>query len=124
MLERWCKWSYDAAAAPSLSLSGQEAIAVGKQRVQRHFLLEPSEREMPRRDPASRGFSLELTRLRCRGAAYWTIGIEAAPDDPSLAADLLRAGRGLLQGFPNSLPLERSRSYPAWLAGLPADRGA
>jgi hypothetical protein len=108
---------------PGLSLSGREAIAVGKQRLQRHFLLQAAAQEISVRDPSRRGVSIELTRLRCRGADYWTLGIEASPDDPALGADLLQAGRNLLQGFPDSLPLERSGSYPVWLAGLTANAG-
>jgi hypothetical protein len=117
--ERWCKWSYDTALAERLcGPSMQESIAVGKQRVQRHFLLEPTAQEMPERGPDRRGFSLELTRIRLAEDAYWSLGVEAAPDDPTLLVDLLRALRDVLQGFPLALPQARSRSYPGWLLDL------
>jgi hypothetical protein len=66
------------------------------------------------RDPARRGVSLELTRIRV-AEDHWSLGIEAAPDDPRLLEDLLRALPDLLQGFPLPLPPGRSRSYPSWL---------
>lgn len=118
--ERWCKWSYDAAAIEGGCFRG-EAIVVGKARLQRHFLLEPGgpAQEAAQRDLARRGFSLELTRIRLpSGEAHWSLGIEAAPDDPALLADLVHALRELLRGFPLPLPRPCSRSYPAWLARM------
>ncbi len=124
--ERWCKWSYDTALAERLcGPSSQEFVVVGKERVRRHFLLERWARETAERGPDRRGFSLELTRIRLTEAAYWSLGIEAAPDDPTLLVDLLRALRDVLQGFPLPLPRERSHSYPRWLSDLPSTaRGA
>lgn len=119
--ERWCKWSYEAAAMEARlrgCLQDQHTIVVGKGRLQRHFLLRPGKlaQETAQRDLARRGFSLELTRIRLpSGDDHWSLGIEAAPDDPALLADLLRALRDLLQGFPTPLPRARSRSYPVWL---------
>jgi hypothetical protein len=114
--ERWCKWSYDAAVAERFG--GHAAIVVGKARVQKHFLLEPGggTRETAQRDPDRRGFSLELTQIRHpAGGDHWSLGIEAAPDDANLLADLLRALRDALRGLPVPLPRARSQSYPAWL---------
>jgi hypothetical protein len=127
--ERWCKWSHDVASiAAGLRgcLEGQETIVVGKGRIQRHFLLEPGGlvQEAAQRDLARRGFSIELTRIRVpSGDDYWSLGIEAAPDDPALLADLLRALGDILQGFPVPLPRARSQSYPRWLARLEPDVG-
>lgn len=119
--ERWCKWSYGAAVAESFPRNGP--IVVGKERVQKHFLLEPGERAQAttQRDLARRGFSIELTRIRLAGGDHWSLGIEAAPDDPALLADLVRALGDILQGFPLPLPRSCSRSYPAWLARLGPD---
>jgi hypothetical protein len=89
--------------------------------VQRHFLLHPggAVEETPQRDLARRGFSIELTRLRLPIAAeHWSLGIEAAPDDPALLPDLLGALQDVLQGFPAPLPRKRSQSYPRWLLDL------
>jgi hypothetical protein len=127
--ERWCKWSYDVASiAAGLRgcLEGNETIVVGKGRMQRHFLLEPGgpAQEAAQRDLARRGFSVELTRIRLpSGEDHWSLGIEAAPDDPALLADLLRALGDVLRGFPLALPRTRSRSYPQWLARLQRDPG-
>lgn len=129
--ERWCKWSYDAASiADGLRgcLEGRETIVVGKGRVQRHFLLESGglAQETAQRDLARRGFSIELTRIRLPGAGdHWSLGVEAAPDDATLLANLLAALRELLEGFPLPLPRACSRSYPRWLldlGGAPRDR--
>jgi hypothetical protein len=122
--ERWCKWSYDAAAISQsfrACLQGPETIVVGKGRVQRHFLLHPGDlpQEMPQRDLARRGFSLELTRIRVASSEkHWSLGIEAAPDDPALLPDLLSALRNVLKGFPARLPRSCSRSYPQWLLAV------
>jgi hypothetical protein len=125
-VERWCKWTYGAAVKDRLRPSFQRrgAIIVGKGRMQRHFLLAPAgapapgdlAQETAQRDLGRRGFSLELTRIRLPpGAVHWSLGVEAAPDDPILPADLLRALSDLLQGFPIALPGSRSMSYPQWL---------
>jgi hypothetical protein len=122
--ERWCKWSYDAAIAEGFRgcLQSQETIVVGKGRVQRHFLLEPGggTQETAPRDLTRRGFSLELTRIRlpASNSEHWSLGIEAAPDDAALLADLLCVLREVLAGFPIPLPRVRSRSYPRWLLDL------
>jgi hypothetical protein len=128
--ERWCKWSYDAASSIGERfggwLRGPEAMVVGKGRAQRHFLLEPGGPAQPiaKRDLTQRGFSLELTRIRLAAGDHWSLGIEAAPDDAALLADLLRALGVVLQGFPLPLPPARSMAYPAWLlkAGDPGQR--
>ncbi len=116
--ERWGKWSYDMAIWDRFR--GHGTILVGKRRVQRHFLLSPggSTQEMAERDLARRGFSLELTRIRLAGAHHWSLAIEAAPDDGTLLGDLLRTLPRLLDGLPQPLPLDHSRSYPAWLSSL------
>jgi hypothetical protein len=114
--ERWCKWTYDAAVAERFRVC--HAVVVGKGRVQKHFLLESGEPAQPtaQRDVTRRGFSLELTRIRPgAGGDYWSLGIEAAPDDATLLADLLRALADILQGFPLPLPRSCSKSYPRWL---------
>jgi hypothetical protein len=116
--ERWGKWSYDMAIWDRFR--GHSTILVGKRRVQRHFLLSPggSAQEVAQRDVGRRGFSLELTRLRLHGADHWSLAIEAAPDDATMLDELLRALGEVLQGLPQSLPLDHSRSYPAWLSSL------
>jgi hypothetical protein len=125
--ERWCKWSYDAASPIGGRfggwLQGPEAMVVGKGRVQRHYLLEPGgpARPIAKRDLTQRGFSLELTRIRLAAGDHWSLGIEAAPDDAGLLADLLRVLRDVLEGFPLSLPAARSMSYPEWLTRLELD---
>jgi hypothetical protein len=118
--ERWCKWTYDAAIADRLGCFQGDVIVVGKSRVQRYFLLDSDGRTQRtvQRDPTQRGFSLELTRIRLAGGEHWSLGVEAAPDDPDLLANLLHALGEVLRGFPVTLPRERSMSYPAWLARL------
>jgi hypothetical protein len=118
--ERWCKWSYQAAAIEVRCFQGP-AIVVGKCRMQRHFLLEPGGRaeEAAQRDLTRRGFSVEITRIRLGAAgddSHWSLGIEAAPDDAAMLADLLRAMPGVLRDFPMALPRQHSLSYPEWLA--------
>jgi hypothetical protein len=123
--ERWCKWSYEAAAIEVRCFQGP-AIVVAKARAQRHFLLEPGGRSQAsaRRDLAQRGFSVEITRIRLGAAgddSHWSLGIEAAPDDAAMLADLLQAMPGVLRDFPMALPRQHSLSYPEWLARLALD---
>jgi hypothetical protein len=127
--ERWCKWSYDAAAIADGfrgCLQGCETLVIAKGRVQRHFLLHPGglTEGAAQRDLARRGFSVELTQIRVPSAGdHWSLGIEAAPDDAALLGDLLRALGEVLRGFPLPLPRTRARSYPQWLARLQRDAG-
>jgi hypothetical protein len=123
--ERWCKWTYDAASIAAGWFEGRDAIVVGKSRMQRHYLLEPGglAQASAKRDLPRRGFSLELTRIHLPsgGGEHWSLGIEAAPDDPTMLTDLLGAMRGVLREFPTALPRSRSLSYPEWLARLELD---
>ncbi len=116
--ERWCMWSSAAAAARLRGLQ-VDAVAVGKRRTQKHFLLGPggAAEETAQRDLARRSFSRELTQIRLAGHDHWSLGSEAAPDDAALLDDLLAALAVLLQDFPRPLPRACSRSYPQWLAG-------
>ncbi|HEX5078947.1 MAG TPA: hypothetical protein VFV80_07310 [Geminicoccaceae bacterium] len=120
--ERWCKWSYGGANGERFRgcLQGHHVTVVGKERLQRHFLLQPGGEAQgtAQRDLRRRGFSLELTRVRLANDDHWSLGIEAAPDDDALLADLLRAIPDLLDGFPTPLPRSRSTSYAEWLARL------
>jgi hypothetical protein len=126
---RWCKWSYDGAAGKSGLrglFHGHDTIVVAKRRRQWHFLLAPGgeAQASAQRDLARRGFSLEITRVRLGGGdedTHWSLGIEAAPDDSTMLADLLRAMPAVLRDFPVGLPQSRSLSYPEWLAGLEPD---
>lgn len=113
--ERWCKWSYDAALAERFcGLASQASVVVGKGRVRRRFLLAPNGAQATAEDARDRrGFALELTRIRLARDAYWSLVIEAAPDDATLLDDLTRALAEALAGFPLPLPQTRSRSYPA-----------
>ena len=64
---------------------------------------------------------MELTRIRLGAAgddSHWSLGIEAAPDDAGMLADLLRAMPGVLRDFPMALPRQHSLSYAEWLARL------
>jgi hypothetical protein len=127
--ERWCKWSYEAgsiAAGLRFCLEGEGTVVVGKSRLQRHFLLEAGGRsqEAPQRDLSRRGFSMEITRLRLGAAAddsHWSLGIEAAPDDAAMLADLLCVMPGVLRDFPMPLPRSRSMPYSEWLVRLEPD---
>lgn len=116
--ERWSKWPYAGKAIEDRfrRCSKNGTITVRKRRSQRHFLLEACAREVARRVVDQRGFALELTRLRIGDDRHWTLGIEAAPDDPPMAADLVGALPQVLEGLPVALPRARSMSYPQWLA--------
>jgi hypothetical protein len=117
-VERWCKWSYDAAIEARLhSLLQDQGISVAKARAQWHFILDAGcAQQTAQRDLTRRGFSIELTRIRLGDADHWSLGIEAAPDDGALLADLLCTLPAVFTGLAQPLSLTRSQSYPAWLA--------
>lgn len=117
--ERWSKWAHAGRPVEERfrRCSRNGTITVRKRRRQRHFLLDRGGgQEVAQREMDQRGFSMELTRIRLGNDRHWTLGIEAAPDDPEMPSDLAGALRQVLAGFPIALPRARSMSYPQWLA--------
>jgi hypothetical protein len=127
----WIKWSYRAEEAPAALLEAcrddESSTPVEKRRLLRRFRLDPGAppEEVDLDERLTRGVQLELTRLRFpKGpgdsalASGWTLGLEAFPVSPGLAAAARTALAGPLRALAGSgatLDLTHSASYPDWL---------
>lgn len=106
-VESWVKWSYES----PISFDG---VAVAKRRSLRMIAPDGSARE-----PMAPGaVGVELTTLEVRGAAWWTVGLEALDDGTGDPVErLLAAAATALAGTPG-LSAAQSAGYPAWLLSL------
>lgn len=132
IVERWSKWSYAAEGVPEALLAplrGGAGVELAKMRLVRRVRLDANrgDEEIPAgaNDPfPDRTLSLELARIRTpSGAEHWSLGLEAAPPDAGMHADVPRAAGPFLAGMSEVLDLTSatSASYPAWLARLAGD---
>lgn len=118
-LEQWVKWTSDGAELEPLFQRATDEMDLGirvrKQRIQRQFRLGDLPEEVAGDRNPGRGSNLELTRLEVRGQRWWSLGIEAFPDDSEVPGQVVQLAVDL---FGDALQLsgERSKSYPAWLA--------
>jgi hypothetical protein len=118
-LEQWIKWRCRGAELGALLKSPEGidslGIRVQKQRVQRKFHLgyKPEEVAIARR--LDRGAYLELTRLEVQGQRWWSLGVEAFPDDSEVPKQVAALVSMLLEDTSIQLPEDRCQSYPAWL---------
>lgn len=119
-LESWCKWSF-----PFGSLSHGSGEPAGwrpirkTRRISRFSLASGTIRACGHRPGAGeRGCAVELTEIRTRGEAWWTLGFESV-GPPGLLRSQLEATAALV--FAEPLPgevkpgLDDSRSYAEWL---------
>ena len=124
-IEAWRKWSFALTGAVA-SLGGSLApasawIAVEKERTLLLYQVGSGERIVPL--PAGSyepyGCGLELTRIRARGAAWWSLGFEAFGQEANLQQSLVAVARHLLaSGTVPRLEAAASCGYPRWLEGI------
>jgi hypothetical protein len=119
--DEWVKWSVPMTALGETptGMAGS-SVTVSKKRLLRRVRLERGTPlvELPLEGPdawPSRGMATELTRVRRRGDAFWTFGLEAFPTDPEIHADVVGHMTGFLETYPGRLKAEHSLSYAAWL---------
>ena len=124
-VEHWRKWSFPLDKASSevsgLLLPSSSWIGVEKARRLRTYRVGGDDTivAVPVREYPERGCSWELTGLRVRGRAWWTLGLEAFGEQATLRERLLLvAERVLCSDEPPVLEVEESFSYPRWLALL------
>lgn len=135
LVEQWVKWSYEGPSVPEPLWSafgpaaggeasgiGNPVTAVHKKRLLRGIRIDPDGggEEVDMTGPVSlaRGAGVELTRVRAEGVDAWTLGVEAFPADDAIHRQLLPIISPFLADLGRivDLELERSMSYPAWLA--------
>lgn len=119
-LESWCKWSFPFGSLShgSDEPSGWRLIRKTR-RISRFSLASETIRECGHRPGAGeRGCAVELTEIRTRGEAWWTLGFESV-GPPGLLRSQLEAAAALV--FAEPLPgevepgLDDSSSYAEWL---------
>ena len=60
--------------------------------------------------------AFELTRIRIRDDSFWSLGVEAFPDEAPVGEVFSGVVARLLDGYPGpALEASNSRSYPDWL---------
>lgn len=124
-VEHWRKWSFPLDQAGSelsgLLLPPSSWIGVEKARRLRTYrvggddtIVAVSATEYP-----ERGCSWELTGLRVRGEAWWSLGFEAFGEQATLRQRLLLVAEHVLcADEPPVLEVQASFSYPRWLLVL------
>lgn len=125
-LQFWEKWSFPfrPLSRPGSELPGWQPVA--KRRRISQFppasgRITPAPHPGPRRD-AEPGCTVELTEVRTRGEAWWSLGFEATGPAEFLRGELEATARLV---FARDLPggvelgLNASRSFGEWLTGRP-----
>jgi hypothetical protein len=119
-LESWCKWAF-----PFASLSPDSGDSAGWRLIRKtrrisRFSLASEKIQASAHAPGvgERGCAVELTEVRTRGEAWWTLGFESV-GRPGLLRSQLEATAALV--FAATMPgevkpcLDDSRSYAEWL---------
>jgi hypothetical protein len=124
-VEHWRKWTFPLDEASSelsgLLLPPSSWIGVEKARRLRTYRVAGDDTivAISARGYPERGCSWELTRLRVRGEAWWTLGFEAFGEQASLRERLLLVADQVLGAQePPALEAGDSFSYPRWLSLL------
>ena len=122
-LESWQKWSFP--TDPPSQGSGDPAgwRTVSKRRWVSRFSLAgaPTSARVPGPGQGP-GCAVELTEVRTRGEAWWTLGFEATGPADVLRGELeAAAARVFAQALPGGveLAIDDSMSYAQWLRGGP-----
>jgi len=127
-VERWLKWSYkgqsiEAAFRPwfEKSARGPRIVEVAKYRALRKIQIDARGKATEVRPDTfpGRAVAVEVTALEVLGARYWSIGLEAFPDDSGMSPALAEVANKFLsrlRGVP--LTAANTDSYPSWLAKL------
>ena len=126
LVEEWDGWSFDASGAPDAD--GTTWRPVAKRRWRRAWSLSPG--SAPRRarpdETLDAGATVELAALTADGGtSAWTVAMEVWGVARDIAVDgigqVLSAERGHLPV--DALTVERSCSYPEWLAAQGSGSG-
>jgi hypothetical protein len=127
-LESWDKWSFpcDPLSRAGADLPGWRPV----RKLIRRFSLASGQRWARGRGLGEEpGCAVELTEVRVRGQAWWTLGFEATGPDSLLRSELEAAAALVFaQALPGGVELgtDDSRSYGQWLTGgrVPSDADA
>lgn len=120
-IEPWRKWSFDVAERTSARTSGDGALwaDVSKARRKIAYRIGEEGRVVVHRDAGAplNGCDLELTRLHAKGAAWWSVCLEAFGDERALRDTLTRTARYVFEAAaaPPLLDAAHSMGYAAWL---------
>jgi len=128
-VEQWLKWSYNSPDIRAAFLPwfdpdaerGPRIIPATKTRALRKIhvdglgkLAEVSVDAFP-----DRAVNVELTELKVFDKSYWSIGVEAFPDDSNMAAAFYEVTSQFLSQLRDvQLDTGNSQSYPVWLSQI------
>lgn len=103
---------------------GPQIIAVTKSRALRRIKVDglgvisqiPSQTAF-----SDRGVNVELTWLKVAGAEYWSLGLEAFPDDSAMSAGFTEVADRFFEQLKGvQLDMSNCDSYASWLARIKA----
>jgi hypothetical protein len=127
-VEQWLKWSYEsesikAAFMPWFNAKaerGPRIIGVTKLRALRKIWIDgkgkASEVSSQEAFP-DRAVNVELTQLEVLGKRYWSLGLEAFPDDSGMAPAFNYVAERFLSRLEGiKLDITNTDSYPTWLS--------
>lgn len=124
-VECWVKWSYPdmPPAYKNLFLNGhkQELLTVAVQKVRairkvRIDTVTGQPEEVESTTQIDRGLGIELTNLHVGGNAYYSLAVEAFPDDSAMGSAFTRVVEAFLNALTEiDLNASQSKSYPLWL---------
>ena len=102
--EKWSKWicedPTEESFAPTVVMQKRLWLSIEKVRSQRYY----------------EGCSVELTQLKVKGNAWWSLAFEALDERISTIDDFQAVASKVLKTYPNSqLQVEDSFAYPRWL---------
>lgn len=125
-VERWIKWSFAGLPEPWRAFfrpgreCGPRVVPVAKERALRRLYLNTFTAEVIEvgaNRAVGRGMNVELTRLTLADGTFWSLGLEAFPDDATMPGAFADAAARLLDSLADvELDEACSLSYPAWLA--------
>ena len=118
-VERWRKWSFD--AAERTSADGTFWVAVAKTRRKLRYRIGPDGQVIAHRDeaPPANGCDLEVTRIAVGDDRWWSVCLEAFGDEADVRDTLLRTARYVFAiGHPPPLDAAHAMGYAAWLLAL------
>ena len=118
-IERWRKWSFD--AAERTSADGAFWMTVAKARRKIRYRIEPDGQVVAHlgEERLTKGCDLEVARIAIQDDRWWSLCLEAFGDEAAVHDTLVRTAHHVFgTGHPPRLDAAHSKGYAAWLMSL------